>query len=105
MVENTQPICEQNICDENNYSAKYLVGSWQAILPKELHVFLKQIVKLHLVWSSLELTFCWIYVSPHLFMSSIKSNQLPFVKFKHNKVSISSHIVMLAATKVNGEVF
>ena len=98
-----------------NLWAKYLwtaeniakLEVWQAIFATRVTcvMFLKQIVKLHLVWSSLELTFCWTYISPHLFMSSIKSNQLPFVKFKHNTVSISSHIVMLAATKVNGEVF
>ena len=26
MVENTQPICEQNICEENNLSAENIVG-------------------------------------------------------------------------------
>ena len=36
MEENTQPICEQNICEENNLSAENIVGSWQAIFARRV---------------------------------------------------------------------
>ena len=34
MLENTQPICEQNICEENNLSAENIVG--KLFLPRRV---------------------------------------------------------------------
>ena len=31
MEENTQPICEQNICEDNKVSTEKIFGSWQPI--------------------------------------------------------------------------